>query len=312
MKKVSVIMSVYNETFDEISASLNSIINQTYADIEIIIVVDNPSKSDEYKFIFDGYLQNYHNIIVLYNKKNIGLAMSMNKAFQKSTGVYIARMDADDIAFQKRIEKEVMVVEEGIYDFVCTGYIFINEEGNHIPGDYIHYSPDEIKRILFTTNCIHHPTVLMKRDIFEKVGGYRDFPCSQDYDLWLRLLEENCKFYMIDEPLLKYRKRSLSTTNRKRFLQACTLFYISKLCYTRLQYKYDNYSKTNYKEFINMCNIRYRYHKNNIEYLQGIQNKIGKKKLNDVFLRILLLLKSNFIRDSYYLKYRIKKEVKKL
>ncbi|NCC70367.1 glycosyltransferase [bacterium] len=309
MEKVSILMSIYNEKENEVRQSLYSLLNQTYRNIEIIIVVDNPTENDKYKKILESFLFENKKIKVLYNELNIGLAMSMNKAFNISQGKYIARMDADDVADANRIEKEVSIIENGKYDFICTGFEYIDENNNQIPGTYIHYTPDTLKRTLITTNCIHHPTVLMKRSLFKKVGGYRNFPCSQDYDLWLRLLESKCNFYMINEPLLKYRIRTDSTTNRNRFLQACTLYYISQLFYQRIKFKNDDYSIENYDIFIKICHEKYRFHRKNIKHIQRIQKKLGFSLFLDVILRCYLFLISKFIRDNYLLKYKVKKSL---
>lgn len=310
MKKVSILMSIYNETLEEIYQSITSIVSQTYKNIEIIIVVDNPkyNMNEKILMLLDNFESKFTNIKILYNEKNIGLAMSMNKAFQISCGEYIARMDADDISLPMRIEKEIEILERNEFDFVCTGYEFIDENGKQISGKYKYYKPNELKSALVYTNCIHHPTIMMKRIIFDQIGGYRDFPCSQDYDMWLRLLESGCNFYMINEVLLKYRIRKNSTTNSKKFIQACTLFYISQLFYQRLKSNNDDYSKDNYERFIQMCNKKYNSHKKNINKIQNIQKKLGNGKF-DFILRIYLLFKSRFIRDSYILKYKIIKMV---
>ena len=122
MKKVSILMSIYNESEREIGLSINSILEQTYEDIELIIVIDNPKEKEKYLKLLEKYTLNYSNIIVSCNEENIGLAMSMNKAFELSNGDYIARMDADDISIKNRIEKEVNIIENHGYDFVFTRY----------------------------------------------------------------------------------------------------------------------------------------------------------------------------------------------
>lgn len=308
--KVSILMSIYNENEAEILKSINSLITQTYCNVEIIIIVDNPVEKARYEKILMPYEDN-NKIIVYYNEQNIGLARSMNVAFDLSSGEYIARMDADDISVHNRIEKEVFIIKEQQADFVCTGYKFINEMDREIEGKYIYYSPDSLKRQLITTNCIHHPTILMKKEIFKKSGGYRDFPCSQDYDLWLRLLELDCKFYMIDEVLLLYRIRDDSTTNRRRFEQACTLFYISNLFYQRLTTDTDDYSKEHYTAFIKECDIKYSTYKKNIISIQKMQKKIGHGILVTIVTRIRLLIFSDFVRDTYFFKLKLKSEARK-
>jgi hypothetical protein len=151
----------------------------------------------------------------------------------------------------------------------------------------------------------------MKKEIFMKSGGYRDFPYSQDYDLWLRLLALDCKFYMIDEVLLFYRIRDDSTTNRMRFEQACTNFYISNLLYRRLTTGTDDYSKENYAEFLEECNIKYGVYKKNIVRIQRMQKRIGHNILVTIMMRIRLLISSDFVRDTYFLKLKLRREAKK-
>ena len=305
MKKVSILMSVFNEKDYQIKESINSILNQTYKNLELIIVIDNPHLESEYlEIIRNNFDDNIIKIII--NGKNIGLALSMNKAFSSSNGYYIARMDADDIADQRRIEMEVETLEKENCDFVCTGYTFIDENDNQLERNYRYYQPNELKKTLTVTNCIHHPTVLMKRESFQKVGGYRNFPCSQDYDLWLRLLEQRCRFIMIDEPLLKYRIRSDSTTSKKNYLQAITLYYISNLFYQRIISGHDNYSEENYRTFIIECNKKYKSFKENINKIQSMQKKMGKNHIKDICYRLILFMQSNFIRDTYLLKMRIR------
>ncbi len=308
--KVSILMSIYNETESEIIESINSLVSQTYSNVEIIIIVDNPLEKGRYAEILKPYVEK-NKILVSYNEKNIGLARSMNVAFELSRGEYIARMDADDISAHDRIEKQVAILNEQQADLVCTGYKFINEAGKEIEGGHIYYSPENLRKSLLTTNSIHHPTIIIKREMFEKSGGYRDFPYSQDYDLWLRLLELECKFYMIDEVLLFYRLRGDSTTNRKRFKQACTNFYISKLLYQRLTTDADDYSKENYLAFIKECDTKYSACKNNIVNIQKMQKRIGRGIFVTTLMRIRLLAISKFIRDTYFLKLKIKSAAKK-
>ena len=111
MKKVSIIMSVYNEIETEVELSINSILNQTYLNLEIIIVIDNPNNEALIKKI-KKYSEKDNRIKCIYNDKNIGLANSLNKGLKISTGDYIARMDADDISYPLRIEKQVEYLEK--------------------------------------------------------------------------------------------------------------------------------------------------------------------------------------------------------
>lgn len=93
--KISVIMSAYNESFDELSRSIDSIINQTYKNIEFIIVSDNPENKEIKKAV---QVANDQRIKYLENKENVGLVQSLNRAISEATGSIITRMDADDIS----------------------------------------------------------------------------------------------------------------------------------------------------------------------------------------------------------------------
>lgn len=94
--KISVLMSVYNETLLEVEQSIISVLNQTHTDFECIIVIDKPDRIDAIAYI-KQLSEKDSRIILLVNEQNIGLEMSMNRAATIAKGVYLVRMDADDI-----------------------------------------------------------------------------------------------------------------------------------------------------------------------------------------------------------------------
>ena len=99
---ISVIMSTYNESLDEIKKSAESVLGQTYKKIEYIVVLDNPQNT-EIKSYFRTLPDS--RIKLIENKTNVGLVRSLNKALQIAKGTYIARMDADDISASDRLPK---------------------------------------------------------------------------------------------------------------------------------------------------------------------------------------------------------------
>ena len=100
---ISIVMSVFNESESEILEAINSCLNQTYENIEILLVNDNPERFSEAGF---QQFQLDERIVLVRNKNNMGLALSVNKALRLANGSYVARMDADDISDKFRIEKE--------------------------------------------------------------------------------------------------------------------------------------------------------------------------------------------------------------
>src|SRR5690625_452840 len=94
---ITVLMSIYNEDMLWLRDSIESILNQTYQNFEFIIINDNPS-NDINKVILKEYIKKDNRIKIIENDTNLGLTLSLNKGLRESTGLYIARMDADDIA----------------------------------------------------------------------------------------------------------------------------------------------------------------------------------------------------------------------
>ena len=251
MAKVSVLMSVYNESGDEIRQSVESILNQTFVDFELIIINDNILNAQLHDCL-EKIEQKDIRIKVYHNKQNIGLAMSMNKAASYASGQYFARMDADDISEVTRFEKQVELLDSGRYDLICTNFVRIDENGNVLDKEPVEQKHDgaDLKGLIYRRNFIHHPTVMMTRQIFELVGGYRNFPCTQDLDLWMRMEENGCRIHMIHESLLRYRIRQNSTTLSKGLQQKLTVYYIRELALQRAKTGKDSYSYDEYLNFI--------------------------------------------------------------
>lgn len=240
---ISVLMSVYNEKLSEIRESIDSVLAQTYEDFELIVVLDNPTNSQAYSLL-NEYSQKDSRIKVLVNNKNIGLAMSMNTAAEAASGEYFLRMDADDVCEPERFRLQYDVIKDGKYDLVCSNYEFIDEEGNCLNRKTGIYTDKQLDKLLPYRNIIHHPTIIMTAECFSKVGGYRNYPCAQDYDLWLRMKCAKIKMHMMPQMLLKYRVRPESTTIKKRYMQSCTLDYI-RMIYKKSRmkgYSYEDYN----------------------------------------------------------------------
>ena len=314
---ISVLMSVYNESENEIKESIDSILRQTFTSFEFIIVNDNPQRGD-LPLLLNYYNQLDSRIVILTNEYNIGLALSLNKAANIAKTDIFARMDADDISNPNRFALQYEVISKKSYDLVFSNYEFINEESSLIPWEnsYIGYSTEDISRLLPYTSIIHHPTVMMTRDIFERTGGYRNFPCAQDQDLWLRMWEKGGRFYMIDHKLLKYRVRKNSVSKLKKLQQKLTVDYIQDLFLMRLKNGMDNYSEKNYNTYIinncvNNVNKIAEMHKYTIILLKAQKLKKNKNYVLSTLLRARVLIFSSIFRKSYLKKFKIKYAIKK-
>lgn len=228
---ISVIMSTYNEEPDWIRDSIDSILNQTYKNLELIVVLDNPNNTMIKEILFK-YQERDERIRLIQNKKNLGLVQSLNIALKYCKGKYIARMDADDISREDRISVEKEYLEKNKLDFVYTGMITIDEKGKQISEwDKEELTYERIKKLMKIRNISIHPTWFLKREIYINLGGYREVPYCEDYDFVLRALNFGYKIGKINENLLMYRVRynSISRSNNfEQFLISQNILFLYK------------------------------------------------------------------------------------
>lgn len=274
MKKVSIIMSVYNEIETEVELSINSILNQTYLNLEIIIVIDNPNNEALIKKI-KKYSEKDNRIKCIYNDKNIGLANSLNKGLKISTGDYIARMDADDISYPLRIEKQVEYLEKN-KDIFLLGCQAEKIDDKNIKIGNIKYVCDYsiIKILMKYRSCFLHPAIIFRREVLLETGGYRNFPCAQDYDFFSRIIDLGYRGENLSETLIKYRVRENSISSEKRLLQMILSSYIQLLSRERKENGKDSFSDEKIKEL----EKTFLANKDKFDRLNKIVIKIKKQK----------------------------------
>lgn len=240
MKQVSIIMGIYN-CEDTLRESIDSIINQTYTNWELIMC-DDGSIDNTYNLAKE-YEAKYNNIIVIRNKKNEGLAKSLNNCLDISRGEYIARMDGDDISLNNRLEEEMKyMLENPDIDILGTSVYYFDEDG--IWGkDKAKGKLDKID--IFCGRGFSHPTIIIKADVLKSVGGYRSNNLTyraEDYDLWCRLYEKGYKGRNLEKPLLKYRVDKNAYKKRK-YKYRVDEYKLKKYWFKRLriQKKYRKY-----------------------------------------------------------------------
>lgn len=219
---ISVIMSTYNEPEKWIRESVESILNQSYINIEFIIVCDNPQNKILIKLL-EEYKRKDSRITIILNEKNIGLTKSLNKAIISSNGKYIARMDSDDIADKERLEKQIIYLNKNKLDLIGAGVKCITENKELIA--VLNKLPKEnntFKRKIRYNNCMPHPTWFGRKDVFSELNGYRNIDYAEDYDFILRALHKGFRLGNINEVLLDYRMRSTSISNKNGLKQFVT------------------------------------------------------------------------------------------
>lgn len=182
--KVSVVMASCNPDYDLLKKSIQSVLNQTFKDYELIIVDDGSEKPLEpiIKSIFDDLR------IRVYRIDNSGLGAALNYGIGKSTGIYIARLDDDDMMLSERLEKQVLFLEHNA-DVSCVGTWFYDKhDSKYFPHrKYPTGHNDIVKSLLNFRFSLAHTTLMYTRDAFERIGGYRIKRGGQDLDLILQL-----------------------------------------------------------------------------------------------------------------------------
>lgn len=223
-------MSAYKESVDVFLEAAESILNQSYSNLEFIIVLDCP-ENNELRGQIERIASIDSRVIPIWNEENIGLAESLNKAVGYSAGNYICRMDADDIAASNRIEMQLGYIEQNDYDLIGSYLEVIDQNGkpqynvSNIPTDN-----DRIIKSMRWNNCMPHPSWFGKKEVFER--GYRHIPLCEDYDFLLRAALDGVRMGNCPKALVKYRmsKESISRSNLfSQFLYQC---YLSS-CYSR-------------------------------------------------------------------------------
>lgn len=213
--KISILMGIYN-CADTLPRAIDSIINQTYTNWELILC-DDGSKDETYQ-IAQKYKEMYPDkIILLKNNENMQLAATLNHCLEYATGKYISRMDGDDESVCDRFEKQVKYLEEhpGV-DLVGTAVLRIND-GKKFLLDSVD-NPD--RYTLRNMPPFHHATILTYKYVYDRLKGYtvaKRTRRAEDQDLWFRFYKEgfngaNLKdvLYIVYEDMGSIRRRKAS------------------------------------------------------------------------------------------------------
>lgn len=216
---ISVILPVYNGG-DYLSYAIESILNQTFTDFELIIINDGSTDST-YDVIKNFAIKDKR--IIAINRENKGLISSLNEALDISKGKFIARMDADDIALPNRLQKQIDYLLETKLD-ICGCHYFEINEANNIIGLRLVPTTQEMITIALTSNVpFAHPSILMNKEFLTKNKlkyGCGTEKYAEDLNLWIQMFNSGAKFGNVDDILFRYRilPNSLSRVRQKKIL----------------------------------------------------------------------------------------------
>ena len=208
---VSVLLSTYNSE-ETLGESIDSLLNQTYKNLEILISDDG--SIDSTIEICKKFQLKDERILLFSNKKNIGLTKSLNNLAQKASGSLIARQDADDISLPDRIEEQIQFMNKKRLDAVTTRSL-VKQNNKKRPGISF-YIPDKL--LINRKNPFIHGTLIIKKNVFQEIGYYDErFYFAQDYKLFYDLLNNGYKVRTLNKALyILNTENNISSENLER------------------------------------------------------------------------------------------------
>jgi teichuronic acid biosynthesis glycosyltransferase TuaG len=216
---VSIVVPYY-QCKDYIFQSVNSVINQTYKNWELIIIDDENSKSSE--SLLNKIKGKNKNIKIFSTKSNVGVGQARNLGIKKSKGKFVAFLDSDDYWHKNKIEKQIIFLEKKNVDICYTGYsAFYNNKIIYRPA-----TPLFMDYYNFSKECpICCSSVLIKKKILNKFK-FKNYTNKEDYELWLRITKKKINFFGLNEYLTFYRirKGSLSSFHLSKIINAFKIY----------------------------------------------------------------------------------------
>lgn len=207
---VSVIMPSYNSA-DFIELAVNSVLQQTFDNFELIIIDD--CSSDNTRDILQKISKTDERIRLVLSDKNEGAAITRNKGLDLCRGAFVALIDSDDIWAKEKLELQVAAAQSSNADIVYCSYSIIDENGNKKCREFIVPEKTDFKHTL-NVSVISCSTALLSRKIVDKYRFPTDF-YHEDYALWLSILKDGHSAAGLTEVLAEYRVRGDSRASNK-------------------------------------------------------------------------------------------------
>ena len=205
--KISVILTTYNRGGTFLRQAIQSVVDQTYKDWELIIF-DNYSTDNT-----DDVVKEFSMYDIKYIKlQNNGvIAKSRNAAIKVAKGEYIALIDSDDFWEANKLEESYKYLSQKKYDGFCHAENWLFDDGKKM---VVKYGPEEkflFDNLLANGNCLSPSATVIKRDVLDEVGGYSEdkkFITAEDYDLWLKISKKGYKIIFSERVLGSFRVHS--------------------------------------------------------------------------------------------------------
>lgn len=305
MSKVSAVITTYKRNVNTLRRAVESVCEQSYNDVELIIIDDNGlgSKHQKDNEEFINKLSSRYEIRYVPLKVNSGVQFARNKGIEVSSGKYLAFLDDDDIWYKDKIRKQIEIFNE--YGGTNLGLVYCwyeslkEDQSSSFSRKIItlpEYSQEVVLTKLSQKNFIGSTSFpLIKKSVFKTVGNFDlNLKASQDYDMWIRIAE-NFELRCVKEPLAAYVIHSGESITKNYFKKA---------------HAEITFLKKHYKLIRTDSKSMHIKHKSIGIYLM----RLGKGKEAREFFRIAIKHQPIGIRvykyylESYYLQYKLKNQ----
>ena len=211
---VSVLMPAYNSEL-YIAQAIQSILNQTYQNIELIIFDDG--STDNTRTVIEGF--DDPRIIKILSDKNYGVVVARNNMIDKAKGEYIALMDADDIADPTRLEKQLLSLESEECDICGSAQWVLDQASGTIKKSKDKYTDSDIRALLSIYCSLCNSAITGRAKIFKQFKYEHSMTTSEDYFLWTKMAAAGYRFMNLKERLVTYRRYQgqSSSTHLEKF-----------------------------------------------------------------------------------------------
>tara|TARA_B100000886_G_scaffold72811_1_gene46706 strand:- start:382 stop:1128 length:747 start_codon:yes stop_codon:yes gene_type:complete len=206
---ISIIIPYYKKK-KYISGTINSVLNQSYRQFEILIIYDDENLSD--LNYLEKLFKSEEKIRIIKNPKTIGAGLSRNKGIQNSKGKYIAFIDADDIWNKNKLENQINFMKKKKIKFSHTTYEII-DKNDRILGKRVSRNFKKVDDLIKSCD-IGLSTVILKKEIIDDKTKFPNLKTKEDFVLWLKILQRNISINSLNENLTSWRKleNSLSSS----------------------------------------------------------------------------------------------------
>ncbi|WFD11388.1 glycosyltransferase [Tepidibacter hydrothermalis] len=235
MNKLATVMMLSYNNIQYMKGAIDSLLNQSYEQIELIISDDGSNDFDEIfiesirEYIESNKKDNLVNYIIRKNEINIGTVKNINKIILLSSGNYLIPLSCDDEFYDKDVVRDIVEYFDTHEQIIATGYRVYFDENLEIVNDiypkqkdieYLYRTPQELYKRLCSGNFISGSSTPYTRAFIEKYGLFdEDYRLLEDFPKYLNITRRGCSIGFINRKLVKYRYGGVSTNNTKNIIK---------------------------------------------------------------------------------------------